>query len=184
MSCRNCLYILEVKPLLVALFANIFSYSVHCLFVLLMVFFAVQNLVVWLALIYLAAPMACESSWVRDWTHAIAVIQPKRWQCWILNLCATGEFPGFFFFFFFCFYFCWLGNWPKKTLVWFVSEDVLPLFSSRVLWCPVLLCLSIYLSHFELNLDMAVQLSQYHLLKILSFLYFIFLPSLSKINWP
>jgi len=29
----SCLYVLEIKPLLVALFANIFSYSVGCLFV-------------------------------------------------------------------------------------------------------------------------------------------------------
>ena len=24
-----------------------------------------------------------------------------------------------------------LGNWPKKTLLWFMSENVLPMFSSR-----------------------------------------------------
>ena len=41
----NCLYILEIKPLSVASFANIniFSHSVGCLFVLVMVFFAVQR---------------------------------------------------------------------------------------------------------------------------------------------
>ena len=43
LSCMNCLCILEVKPLLVALFANIFFQSVVCLFVLLMVSFAVQK---------------------------------------------------------------------------------------------------------------------------------------------
>ena len=31
LSCMSSLYILEVKPLLVALFANIFSHSVDCL---------------------------------------------------------------------------------------------------------------------------------------------------------
>ena len=36
-----CLYILEIKPLLLASFANIFSQSVDDLFILLMVFFAV-----------------------------------------------------------------------------------------------------------------------------------------------
>ena len=41
----NCLYILEIKPLLVTLFANIFSWSIGCLFVLFMVSFAVQKLV-------------------------------------------------------------------------------------------------------------------------------------------
>ena len=45
LSCMCCLYILEVKPLSVTSFANIFSYSVGCLFVLFMVSFAVQKLV-------------------------------------------------------------------------------------------------------------------------------------------
>ena len=42
LSCMSCLYILD--PLLVALFANIFSHSVGCLFVLFMVSFDVQKL--------------------------------------------------------------------------------------------------------------------------------------------
>ena len=37
------LYILEIKPLLVTSFASIFSHSIGCLFVLLMVSFAVQK---------------------------------------------------------------------------------------------------------------------------------------------
>ena len=44
LSSMSCLYILEINPLLVALFANIFSQSVDCLFVLFMVSFAVQKL--------------------------------------------------------------------------------------------------------------------------------------------
>ena len=44
LSCMSCLYILEIKPLLVAAFANIFSQSVGCLFILFMVSFAVQKL--------------------------------------------------------------------------------------------------------------------------------------------
>ena len=40
----SCLYILEINPLLVASFANIFSHSKGCLFVLFMVSFAVQKL--------------------------------------------------------------------------------------------------------------------------------------------
>ena len=40
----NCWYILEINPLSVALFANIFSHSVGYLSVLFMVFFAVQKL--------------------------------------------------------------------------------------------------------------------------------------------
>ena len=41
----SCLYVLEIKPLLLASFANIFSHSVSCLFILFMVSFAVQKLI-------------------------------------------------------------------------------------------------------------------------------------------
>ena len=41
----SCLYILEIEPLLVASFANIFSQSLGCLFVLFLVSFAVQEIV-------------------------------------------------------------------------------------------------------------------------------------------
>ena len=44
LSCRSCLYILEINPLSLVLFANIFSHFIVCLFVLLMVSFAVQKL--------------------------------------------------------------------------------------------------------------------------------------------
>ena len=40
----SCLYILEINPLSVDAFANIFSHSEGCLFVLFMVSFAVQKL--------------------------------------------------------------------------------------------------------------------------------------------
>ena len=43
LSCMSCLYILEINPLLVASFANIFSHFVGCLFVLFMVSFAVLS---------------------------------------------------------------------------------------------------------------------------------------------
>ena len=45
LSYMSCLYILEIKPLSVLSFANIFSQSVGCLFILFMVSFAVQKLV-------------------------------------------------------------------------------------------------------------------------------------------
>ena len=44
LSCMSYLYILEINPLSVALFANIFSHSEGCLFVLFMISFAVQKL--------------------------------------------------------------------------------------------------------------------------------------------
>ena len=40
----SCLYVLEINPVLVALFANVFFQNVSCLFVLFMVSFAVQEL--------------------------------------------------------------------------------------------------------------------------------------------
>ena len=44
LSCMNYWYILEIKPLFIASFPNIFSHSENCLFVLFMVSFAVQKL--------------------------------------------------------------------------------------------------------------------------------------------
>ena len=44
LSCMNCLYILEINPLSIVSFAIIFSHSEGCLFTLLAVSFAVQNL--------------------------------------------------------------------------------------------------------------------------------------------
>ena len=46
LSCINCLYILEMNPLSVASFANSSSNSVGCLFILFMVSFVVQKLLI------------------------------------------------------------------------------------------------------------------------------------------
>ena len=43
LSCMSCLYILDINPLSVISFANIFSPSVACLFILFMVSFTVQK---------------------------------------------------------------------------------------------------------------------------------------------
>ena len=51
LSCMSCLYILEIKPLLVALLANIFSQPVGCLFVLFTASFAASFLMLYLELI-------------------------------------------------------------------------------------------------------------------------------------
>ena len=45
LSCMSCLYILEIKPLLIASFADIFSHSTEYLFILFLVSFAVQKLI-------------------------------------------------------------------------------------------------------------------------------------------
>uniref|UniRef100_A0A8D1J4H0 Uncharacterized protein n=1 Tax=Sus scrofa TaxID=9823 RepID=A0A8D1J4H0_PIG len=44
LSCVSCLYILEIKPMSIALFGTIFSHSVSCLFVFFFVSFAVLKL--------------------------------------------------------------------------------------------------------------------------------------------
>ena len=44
LSCVGYLYILNINPLSIALFANIFSHSIGCLFILKIVFFSVQKL--------------------------------------------------------------------------------------------------------------------------------------------
>uniref|UniRef100_A0A8D1FJR0 Uncharacterized protein n=1 Tax=Sus scrofa TaxID=9823 RepID=A0A8D1FJR0_PIG len=60
LSGMSCFYILEIKPL-GALFANIFHHSTGCLFVLFMVFFAMQKLLglIW-SLLFIFAFIALE----------------------------------------------------------------------------------------------------------------------------
>ena len=46
LSCLSCLYILEINPLSVVSFVIIFSHSEGCLFTLLIVYFALQKLLI------------------------------------------------------------------------------------------------------------------------------------------
>ena len=48
LGCISCLYILEIKPLSVASFETVFSYSVSCLFVFFLVSLLCKSLSVWL----------------------------------------------------------------------------------------------------------------------------------------
>ena len=143
LSCMSCLCILEINPLSFALVANIFSHSVGCLFILLMVSFAVQKL---------------------------------------LSLIRSHLFI-------FVFIFITLGG-SKKILLRFMLKSVLPMFSSKTFIVSGLTFRS--LIHFEfisvydvrecsnfILLHVAVQFSQHHLLKRLSFLQCVFLPPLS-----
>ena len=43
LSCMSCLYVLDINPLSVTSFVNIFSHSVGCIFILLMISSAVQK---------------------------------------------------------------------------------------------------------------------------------------------
>ena len=69
LSCKSCLYILEIKPLSVISFENIFSQSVGWLFILFMVSFAVQKLVS-LPRSHLFI-FACISFALGDWSNKI-----------------------------------------------------------------------------------------------------------------
>ena len=88
-----------------------------------------------------------------------------------------------------------LGDISWKKLLWLISKRLLPMFSSRILMDSYLMLRSFI--HFEfifvygvrewsslILLHIAVQFSQHHLLKRLSFFHCIFFPVLSKINWP
>ena len=101
LSYMSRLYILEIKPLLVASFASIFSLPIVCLFILFMVSFAVQKLI----------------SLIRS--HLLIFV--------FISIA--------------------LGDWPKKTLLQFMLENVLRVFSCRsfVVSYFILKCLS----HFE-----------------------------------
>ena len=137
----SCLYILEINPLSVASFANIFSQSTACLFVLFMVSFTVQKL--------------------------LSLIKSYLFVCISITL----------------------GDRSKKILLRLMSKSVLPMFSSRSFIVSSLTLRS--LIHFEfifvygvrecfniILLHVAVQFSQHHSLKRLSFLHCIFLPPL------
>ena len=149
LSCMSSLYILEINPLSVDSFANIFPLSEGCHFVLFVVSFALQKLL----------------SFIRS--HL----------------------------FIFVFISITLGGGSKKILLWFMAKSVLPMFSSKSFTLSDLTFSSQI--HFEfifvygvrecsnfILLHVAVQFSQRHLLKRLSFPHWIFLPPLSKIRWP
>ena len=98
LSHMSYLYILEIKPLLVTSFANIFFQSIGCPFVY--------------------GFLCCTEA------------------------CKFEQIP----FVYFYFISAALGDWSKKTLVQFMSKNVLPIFSSRIFMVTCLLFKS--LSHF------------------------------------
>ena len=65
LSYMSCLYILEINPLSVALFANIFSHSEGCLLVSFVVFFAVQKLLSLIRSYYFLKNFLYYRSWIK-----------------------------------------------------------------------------------------------------------------------
>ena len=140
---------MEINPFSVTSFANIFSHSEGCLFILFKVSFAVQKIL----------------SFIRSHLFIFVFISIS------------------------------LEGGSKRILLWFMALSVLLMFSSKNYIVSGLTFRS--LIHFEfifvydvrecsnfILLHVAVQFSQHHLLKRLSFLHCIFLPPLSKIRWP
>ena len=76
LSCMSYLCILEINPLSVASFANIFSHSESCLFVLFMVFFAVQKLLSFIRpFVYFCVYFHFSRRWVKKDLPLIYVIE-------------------------------------------------------------------------------------------------------------
>ena len=154
LNCMSYLRILKINPLSFASFASSFSQSVSC-FVSLNRFFC------------------CAKASKFDSVPLLLLLL----------------------FFTFSFISIALGDWPKKTLLKFMSENVFLMFYSGSFMGSSLLFK--YLSHFEfifvcgvrvcsnsIDLHLALQLSQHHLLKRLSFPSCVFFPPLLKINLP
>ena len=152
LSFMSCLYMLDINPLLVISFANTLSHSVGCLFVLLMVSFAVQKLL----------------SLIRSHLFIFAFISftlgdgPPKYFCY---LCQKVFFCRSFIIF--CLTFRPLVHF-EFIFVYGVRE------CSNSFTCNCLVYLSFTCSW--------TVVSQHHLLKRLSFLHCIFLPPLSWIN--
>ena len=138
LSLMCCLYILEINLLSVVLFANIFSHSEGCFYILFMVSFAVQ--------ILLIRP------------HLLIFIFSRRWVKKDLAMIFVKE--------------CSAGFFSKSTIVFSLTFRSLIHFEF-IFFCGVRMCSNLILLH------VAVQFSQHHLLKKLSFLHGIVLPPLS-----
>ena len=145
----SCLYILEINLLSVGSFAPIFSQFIGCLFVLFMVSFAMQRLIVL----------------IRSYLFIFAFVSIT------------------------------LGDRSKNIFLQFMSKSILPMFSFRRFIVSGLTFR--FLNHFEfifvysirkcsnfILLQVAVQFSQLHLLKRMSFLHGVFLSPLSKVRYP
>ena len=85
-----------------------------------------------------------------------------------------------------------LGDWPKKTLAWFMSENVLPLISSRTCMVSCLMSLSHFEFIFVVRECVLTSLIYLWLFNFPNttcwrdslFSHCLFLPRLSNMNWP
>ena len=142
----SCLCILEMNPLSVALFANIFSHSEGCLFVLFMVSIAVQKLL----------------SFIRSHLFIFGFFHFSR-RCVKKDLAVI-----------------YIKHCSSYVFLYeFIMSGLT--FRSSIHFEFIFVCGVRKCSNFIL-FRVAVQFSQHHLLKRLSFFHCIFLPPLSKIK--
>ena len=129
----SCLYILDINPLLVISFANIFSHSVGCFFILLMVSFAVQKLLSLIrshlfifAFISFALGDRSKKILLREYPGGL-VVRILGFHCHDLGSTPSQgtEIPQA----------AWYGQNKKQTnkqkLLQFMSKTVLPMFPSK-----------------------------------------------------
>ena len=84
LSCMRCLYILEINPLSVVSFAIIFSHSEGCLFTLLIVSFAVQNLLSlirshWFTFVFVSVSLGGGSRDLCHWVFCLKFLLKDIW---------------------------------------------------------------------------------------------------------
>ena len=146
LSCMISLYMLDINPLSVISFANIFSH-LFCLFILLMVSFIVQKLLA----------LTRSHLFIFAFMSFTLGEESKKYYC---DLCQR------------VFWLCFpLGVLQYLVLLIRSLIHFEFIFVYGVRECSNLIILRV-----------AVQFSQHHLFKRLSFLYCIFLPPLSQIN--
>ena len=84
----NCLYTLEINPLSVVSFANIFSHFVGCLFVLFMISFALQKLFFYFGSAESLLLNGLLSSWGAQASHCVVSVVGV---CWLSRCVAWTE---------------------------------------------------------------------------------------------
>ena len=131
LSCMSCLYILEIKSLLVSSSAAIFSQSVDSLSISFMVSFVVQKLASLIRSHFLI--FAFISTALEDWSMTVYV--RERFACFLAGVLWCHVFKGL------CVYFCvcckalacfLLTEWWKVHLFIILVQLVLVIFKASV----------------------------------------------------
>jgi len=169
-----CIFSCVYWPSICLLWKNVYSGLLHIFFGLCCLFFRIE---LYERLCILDINPLSETSFANIFSHSIDFL-------FVLFLVPFAvqkrfKFDSVPFVYFISFT---LGGQFNKILLWFMSKSILPVFSSRSFMASILglwTTSSLFLYMIWGNvLCVVVQLSQHHLLKRLSFLHCIFLPSL------